>query len=131
MSDIIQQIEAAAALGEKATERPWRAETENELNHTIRGTVPPQCFKMDDLVGDRIHPIDAAYIVAAANLPLSAIAEELRAKDAEIERLRAFVRGVLTHDPSMCECEGLGPRDCLDMIIQDAKALDAKESAND
>ena len=73
MTNLLSQIEAAAALGAKAADAARIAEAQ-----------------LMDPCG-RAASLASQYRFAAANLPLAAIAEELRAKDAEIKRLGALV----------------------------------------
>lgn len=87
-TDPLAALEAAAALGENATKRPLQLLTNGLLPYLQ--LVDSQHDSIGKLV--KCEQPTAEYIVAAANLPLAAIAEELRAKDAEIERLRSDVQ---------------------------------------
>ena len=112
MTDLLKQLDAAAELGKKATERPWA--TSNSENmvlskdgsryvHKPTGYIP-EIFVMGDGETGYMTPETANYITAACSLDHAAIAAELRAKDAEIERLREALRNIA--DVPACSPDG-------------------------
>lgn len=90
MSDILKQLDAAAELGKAATKRPWAVDKPSINSKALFVGNDDRLIYRDD-TPTRIDEANAAYIVASAGLDHAAVAAELRAKDAEIERLRALI----------------------------------------
>lgn len=119
MTDHLKDLDAAAELGKAATKRPWHHEPSDSGDSSVgldgygasvyamrdgsddpievadmkypAFKVEPQDEFDDGTRYDGSQDDNGAYLAASANLDHAAIAAELRAKDAEIESLRAAV----------------------------------------